>query len=249
MTRPFHFRQFTIRQERTPMKVGTDGVLLGAWADMEGAHRILDIGTGTGLIALMAAQRAPRAHVHAVEPHRPAFEEACENFSASPFSDRVAVEHVGIDTFSPDESFDLILCNPPYFLDDLPSPDPGRMAARHAGGLTPAALAEKATKWAGNGKLSTIYPPQAFAELEKQIVDRGWVLVRRAFVQPVAGKPAHRILSEFSPRALDQIPNPAEETIAIRSHGGGPYSPAYMALTSEFYLSDEDKHRRRNTRT
>lgn len=126
----FRFKQFAVRQKRSPMKVGTDGVLLGAWAEIRTAdRRILDIGTGTGLIALMMAQRAPEARITGIDIID--VSEARENAEASPWNDRLTFERTSVQKFESPEPFDLILSNPPFFVDSLTCPDNGRTTARH----------------------------------------------------------------------------------------------------------------------
>ena len=110
----FQFRQFFVGQQHCAMKVGTDGVLLGAWA--EGGTHILDIGTGTGVVALMMAQRFPSANIDAIEIDREAAGQAADNVRCSPFADRVTVTHAALQDFRPSKSYDSIVCNPPYFL-------------------------------------------------------------------------------------------------------------------------------------
>ena len=128
----FNFRQFTVRQERCAMKVGTDGTLLGAWA--HGGSSILDIGVGTGLIALMMAQRFPESHIGGIDIDHEAVEQALENVKASPFRN---IDVVEADAKSyGGSSFDAIVCNPPYFADSLQSPDMQRTIARHTVSLS-----------------------------------------------------------------------------------------------------------------
>ena len=131
----FRFKQFAVRQDRCPMKVGTDGVLLGAWAEVRpGDRRMLDVGTGTGLIALMLAQRSA-ARITAVDIDVECATQAAENFAASPWADRLDAVSVAVQRYDPVEKFDLIVSNPPYYVDSLLSPDEGRNTARHAAGL------------------------------------------------------------------------------------------------------------------
>lgn len=131
----FRFKQFAVRQDRCPMKVGTDGVLLGAWAEVRpGDRRMLDVGTGTGLIALMLAQRSA-ARITAVDVDAECATQAAENFAASPWADRLDAVAVAVRRYDPVERFDLIVSNPPYYVDSLLSPDEGRNTARHAAGL------------------------------------------------------------------------------------------------------------------
>jgi tRNA1Val (adenine37-N6)-methyltransferase len=129
----FKFKQFEIHQDRCAMKVGTDGVLLGAWAP--GGKRILDVGSGTGLISLMMAQRFPEAQVRGIDMDGEACEEAAENVAASPFADRVEIECCRLQDYHSEESFDAIVSNPPFFLNSLKNPDSKRTMARHTDSL------------------------------------------------------------------------------------------------------------------
>ena len=129
----FKFKQFEIHQDRCAMKVGTDGVLLGAWAP--GGKRILDVGSGTGLISLMMAQRFPEAQVLGIDMDGEACEEAAENVAASPFADRVEIECCRLQDYHSAESFDAIVSNPPFFLNSLKNPDSKRTMARHTDSL------------------------------------------------------------------------------------------------------------------
>src|SRR5574344_2567439 len=126
----FRFKQFSVFQERCAMKVGTDGVLLGAWAKVDAANRILDIGTGTGLVALMLAQRST-AMITAVEIDEEAAIQAEENFCQSPWANRFEVVNSDITSYETDALFDVIVSNPPYFVDSLQCPDGQRSLARH----------------------------------------------------------------------------------------------------------------------
>ena len=137
----FRFRQFTVHQERCAMKVSTDGVLLGAWTQCEGAQRVLDIGTGTGLLALMIAQRC-QARIDAVEIDPDACEQAKENFQSSPWSERLQLVAMSFQAFckTNPEPYELILSNPPYFSNSLRSADEKRNTARHNSTLLPKEL-------------------------------------------------------------------------------------------------------------
>ena len=127
----FRFKQFTINDDRCAMKVGTDGVLLGAWAEVGHSRRLLDIGSGSGLIALMAAQRCPEASVLGVEIDEEACRQARENVADSPYSQRVSILCQDVKNFRSDELFDCILCNPPFFTEDTLPDNPMRAQARH----------------------------------------------------------------------------------------------------------------------
>ncbi len=129
----FHFKQFSVAQDQCGMKVTTDACILGAFAHHQNPIKILDIGTGTGLLSLMLAQRYPEAEVHAIEVDLKAFQQAKENFSNSPFSDRLHIHHGTIQDFAINAShtFDLIAVNPPFFPDHLKSTDEARRKAFH----------------------------------------------------------------------------------------------------------------------
>ena len=127
----FQFKQFTIRQEKCAMKVGTDGVLLGAWADVTQARRLLDIGTGTGLIAIMAAQRNPELIIDAIEIDPAAFEQARENANNTPWRERIHIFQGKVQTFAPAYKYDTIVCNPPFFINSTKNPALNRTLARH----------------------------------------------------------------------------------------------------------------------
>ena len=146
----FRFKQFAVRQDRCPMKVGTDGVLLGAWAEVRpGDRRMLDVGTGTGLIALMLAQRSA-ARITAVDVDAECATQAAENFAASPWADRLDAVAVAVQRYDPVERFDLIVSNPPYYVDSLLSPDEGRNTARRTLCIGVAARRDAAIPFGGS---------------------------------------------------------------------------------------------------
>lgn len=132
MTTHFRFKQFTVRHDRCAMKIGTDAILLGAWAAAVEPERILDIGTGSGIIALMLAQRFPTANVTAVEIDLAACEQACGNFAAAPFYDRLTLTRSAVQDFRSKDQYDLVVCNPPWIQRSLKSPDAARTMARHS---------------------------------------------------------------------------------------------------------------------
>ena len=127
----FSFKQFTVRHDRCAMKVGTDGVLLGAWADVRHSRSILDVGTGTGLIALMLAQRCPQAQIVGIDIDEAAVGQALENMSASPWAERLSAQCQDVRSLCQEGCYDTIVSNPPYFVDSLKCPDEQRTTARH----------------------------------------------------------------------------------------------------------------------
>ena len=227
----FRFKQFAIEQDDVAMKVGTDGVLLGAWADCEGAKRILDIGTGTGVIALMLAQRNSQAAIHAVEIDETATRRARSNFDMSPWAERLTVENCAVQEFVPSEKFDLIISNPPYFIDSLQCPDAKRTTARHTQDLTFEELDKAVCRLlAESGRFALILPT---AEFEKYLSITQLHLVRRCDMHPTIGAATKRIMAEFAKCAVAEI---VYENITIEKATRGDYTDEYRALTKDFYL-------------
>lgn len=229
----FQFKQFTVFHDKCAMKVGTDGVLLGAWAPVEKAENILDVGTGTGLIALQLAQRSPQARIAAIEIDLAAAEQAAENVSRSPWDDRVEVICQDFRDYCPESRFDLLVSNPPYFVDALKCPDGQRCMARHTGGLNYDLLFSRSSSLLKEqGRVSIIIP----AEVEKKVVDTAWdhrlFLSHRLQVFTKPGKPCRRVLLTFG---FEMKPCKEERLCIEAAHGG--YSDEYRALTKDFYLN------------
>lgn len=233
MSRPFRFKQFQIVQEQTPMKVGTDGVMIAAWAGRENHERILDIGSGTAVTTLIAAQRFQTAKVVGIEANELAVKESRENAGNSPFSDRVEIIHCKLQSYRDLDKFDLILCNPPYFADSLKCPDKGRTDARHDDGLTLEQLIEAADKLLKqNGLFAMGYP----AEREKQVLCQaektGFKLERIVRVRGTETGQVRRILVEFSKNGEGKV---TEEEQFIEKERK-VYSEWFAELTKELYL-------------
>ncbi len=227
----FKFKQFAVEQDDVAMKVGTDGVLLGAWADCEGAKNILDIGTGTGVIALQMAQRNSEAQVQAVEIDEAAARRARANFDNSPWAERLEVAQSAVQEFEPTEKFDLIVSNPPYFVDSLLPPDAKRSTARHTHDLTFEELDNAVAQLlANNGKFALILP---VTEFEKYLTLTQLHLIRRCDVHSVEGGIVKRVMAEFVKQPTAELKH---ENIAIERGRRGDYTDDYRALTKEFYL-------------
>ena len=216
------------------MKVGTDGVLLGAWAS--GGSRILDVGTGTGVIALMLAQRHPQARVTAIDIDEGAVRQALHNVAQSPFSDRIKVlqesvqEHAGQSGNSGNAGqsglYDAIVSNPPFFIDSLQAPDRQRNMARHAETLTYAQLMQAAWRLlADNGELSVVVPFDYRRRMEDEATFVGFFPSRVCAVRTAAHKPVKRFLLAFR-----KHPCPCERTEMTLG------DEAYTLLTQDFYL-------------
>ena len=191
------------------MKVGTDGVLLGAWAAVRPQdRRMLDIGTGTGLIALMLAQRAPEAHVTGVDIDDVG--QARENAAASPWSGRVAFAQCPVQEFETPEPFDLIVSNPPFFVDSLTCPDGGRTAARHAVHLPFGDLRDAVLRLLAPGGRFAVILPTAEAERFLAVCAGRLALVRRTDVRTTPRRPAKRAAALFARRDfLNRLRRPA----------------------------------------
>ena len=230
----FQFKQFTVHQQHCAMKVGTDGTLLGAWAmASEGMCRILDIGTGTGLIALMMAQRYPQAQVTAIDIDEGAVRQAKENVSASPFADKINALKADVLTFKETEKYDSIVCNPPYFEDSLTCPDPQRTEARHTVSLGYRQLMEAAFRLLkDDGRFSLIIPSDYRERLESEAHLRGFFLSRVCSVQTTPSKAPKRYMIELTKQPVDEIDtiNGILESLPhIRTDW-------YRELTQEFYI-------------
>jgi len=230
----FRFKQFVVYQDRCAMKVGTDGVLLGAWADVSSAHSILDIGTGTGLIALMVAQRS-EAKITALEIDVEASQQAQENVDRSPWNNRIEVMNQSLQEFALcSRKYDRIISNPPYFNQSLKSPKEGRTMARHTDLLSYEDLLRGVVSLLDeHGVFSVILPYQekeTFIALSERY---GLHPLRIMKVLPTPTSTPKRFMAEFSFVSTSCV----ESEMVIESEGRHQYSEAYKQLTEEFYIS------------
>ncbi len=227
----FTFRQFHIEQDKCAMKVGTDGVLLGSWA--KGGKRILDIGAGTGLIALMMAQRFPDANIDAIEIDENAVIQATENVLRSPFTKQIVVKHCSLQTYSETkEKYDSIVCNPPYFVDSLKSNDNNRTVARHTDTLPFNELIKCAYQLlTPNGHFSLVLPVESYRILEPEAILNGFSVIKKVLVKTTPSKQPKRILVE-----LGKVPDEYFSTTEYLQDGAGNKSEWYKEITKEFYL-------------
>lgn len=219
------------------MKVGTDAVLLGAWADLDGATRILDIGTGSGIIALIAAQRAAgECLIDGIEIQSPDCAQAIANVAASPWSDRIQIVNTPVQAFAPPYHYDVILCNPPYFSNSLLSPASGRTIARHTVTLDYEDLAAACARLLSlNGTVSVILPAGDGAAFTVLMNNAGFVVCRSTAFRARPGKKTERILLAFRRSRMDT--NPAVQRSELELYGAGDeWSPAYRQLTGTLYL-------------
>jgi tRNA1Val (adenine37-N6)-methyltransferase len=230
----FNFKQFSINQDRSGMKVGTDGVLLGAWVDCRNAEMILDIGTGTGLIALMLAQRC-NAHIDAIEIDADSFMQADENVRRSRFADRISVAQISLQEFSRTtrHRYDLIVANPPYFTGSLKSHGAGRTAARHDDTLPRDQLIDSAhTLLKEGGRFALILPHNDAEIFADKARDKGLFCLQMVSVSPTPGKQPSRMLIELGKTGKETV----RSSLVIGGEKPGSYSESFMMLTRDFYL-------------
>lgn len=229
----FRFKQFSVRNDKSAMKVGTDGVLLGAWADVKAANSVLDIGTGTGLVALMMAQRC-NANIDAIEIDADAFAEATLNFNESPWAERMKVIHDDFITFSKDCDlrYDVIVSNPPYFIDSLVCQEEKRKNARHTSSLSYENLIECAVKLLNdNGFICLITPSDVENHLDNIIMMNNCYVANKTYIRPFLGGEVKRLLWKISKQECACVVEYME--IEKSRH---EYTDEYIALTREYYL-------------
>ena len=230
----FRFKQFEIEDSLSAMKIGTDGVLLGAWADVAEARSILDVGTGTGLVAIMCAQRNAMAQVHGIDIVEDAVVEARDNMERTAWRERLSAEHADLRTYNPDMRYDHIVSNPPFFLTTLHSPDVVRAMARHADTLTYDDLIKAAEGLLNpGGRLSVVLPTDCAQQFRRVAFERVW-LTRVTDVVTREGEAPKRTLMEF--RLSDKPLMPRAESLAIQA-ADGSYTEDYRRLTEQFYLN------------
>ena len=228
----FRFKQFGIAQDKCAMKVGTDGTLLGAWAKANNPQQILDIGTGTGLIAMMLAQRFENAQVKAIEIDANASQQAAENFQNTPWSNRLSVEHISLQGFQHPSLFDLIVSNPPYFENNLKGNNKQRTQARHTDTLSFESLIEGSTKLLSKkGSLAIILPSRSKSKMEKIAMNHQLHLNRLCWVKGTEKKAVKRALLQFSFQEYHR-----EENTLVVEKERHVYTEEYTQLCKEFYL-------------
>lgn len=227
----FKFKQFIIEQGGCAMKVGTDGVLLGAWTQVEPHQRVLDIGTGTGLIALMLAQRTA-APVTAIDVDADAVQQATQNVLASPWADRVEIKQADAQTFTAPEKYDLVVSNPPYFQQSLKCPDGRRAMARHTDSLSFHDLCACASRClTAEGSFSVVLPADAAQQFILAAATHSLWPLRKTWVVTKEGVPPKRVLMQLGHRL-----QPCAEDSLLLELPGRVRSPQYAALTREYYL-------------
>ncbi|MBN2682982.1 MAG: methyltransferase [Bacteroidales bacterium] len=232
----FQFKLFKINQDKTAMKVGTDGVLLGAWTNCNIATKVLDVGTGTGLIALMMAQRS-KAMIEAVEIEINAWLQAKTNFENSPWAYRLKVENASFQSYCDKglvKIYDLIVCNPPFFNNSYKPESPQREIARHSILLSPLDLVSGVNQLLKDeGLFSVILPFSTHKEFIEIAEKNDLFCCRITIVRPLPNLEPHRVLMEFRKQQINCI----ENSLCIETGERHQYSADYIELTKDFYLN------------
>jgi tRNA1Val (adenine37-N6)-methyltransferase len=230
--KPFKFKQFEIYQDNSAMKVGTDAILLSVWARVTKAYHILDVGTGTGIISLICAQRNDRATIEGIEIDSGGFADASLNFANSPWSNRLIAHHSDFLDFTTEKTYDVIISNPPYFTNSLRASDPSRSAARHDDSLPAQAFLEKSASLLNSeGLLAVIFPKNQFEKWESEASLHGLYPVRICNVFTLPNRESQRVLVEYKKQACDI---PEMESILIEKIPG-QLSEHFKSLTKDFF--------------
>lgn len=235
----FQFKQFTVWHQKCAMKVGTDGVLAGALAPVEGMKHILDVGTGSGLIALMLAQRCHEANIRAIEIDDDAAAQAEENFAASPWAERLQLIHGDFNEFTTETKFDLIISNPPYFTDALKNPDHQRSVARHNDTLNYHQLFLQARRLLQPTGICCIIIPTENEIFVNDMAARHHFFpqaVTHIFTKP--GKRCRRVFITYWRGEENDLYYPGEKTMQtiFLMDSKNDYTDTYRQLTKDFYI-------------
>lgn len=232
---PFKFKQFDIYQSESAMKVGTDGVLIGAWTPVLNRKNILDIGSGTGLISLMLAQRNSDASITAIEIDEDPAKQSKHNFETSRWSDRLSVEHISFQEFyeSSVAKYDLIVSNPPFFTSGNVAPEKSRAMARHNSHLSFDELLFGVEKLlSDDGDFVVILPSIGFEDFLIRANNIGLYAKSQLDIYPTPTKERVRVISVFSRKKVKTT----VESLIIEVNGRHNYSEEYINLTKDFYL-------------
>lgn len=230
---PFKFKQFEVAHDQCAMKVGVDGVLIGSWAKHHNPATILDIGTGSGLIALMLQQRYPSATITGIEPNVNAYQQALGNFKNSNFKHQPIVKQTSLADFNSIEKFDLIVSNPPFFKEAVSSDNNDRDQARQASFLPLDEIFDFANKHLSpTGTLNLVYPTNDLKQIETIATHYQLSIKRLCTILPNVEKPSKRILIE-----LGLSPSTTEKETILIETSRHQYSNEYKDLTKDFYLN------------
>jgi len=228
----FTFKQFRIMHRKSIMKVGTDGVLLGAYTDCDDARRILDIGTGTGLLCLMLAQKSS-AVIHGIDINAEAVEVAKFNAEQSRWSERIEIFHSSVQDFEPDEKYDLIVSNPPFYTTDIVAPEKGRAIARHDLTLNIKDLAMAVSRFlSAEGRCFVIYPTEQCLQFENEVAKVGLYALKRLYISSRSDTPPIRTIVEVGRKRSE----PINDSLYIENETRHDFSERYRQLTKDYYL-------------
>ncbi len=232
----FRFKKFSIQQDLCAMKVGTDGVLLGAWVDVKNRKNALDIGSGTGLISLMMAQRNEYIQIKAIEIDPAASGQCLVNFENSPWKDRLSIDNISFQEFNQSETilWDLIVCNPPYFQSGMLSDSDLRNTARHASSLSAEDLFDIAKdKCSGDCIFAIIIPKDIELQYCRVANERGWYLKKKTDVITTIGKAPQRVLLEFILTITTEV---TTDCLVVELGARNVWSDEYKNITREFHI-------------
>lgn len=229
----FQFQQFSIRQTHAALKVGTDALLLGSIAQFTNPQTILDIGTGTGVLALMCAQRFPEATIEAVELDEQACIDAAHNFSSSPFAHRLSLIQCDIKLFQSDKHFDGIICNPPYFENSQLSTDASRSRARHTQDLDFASLIAIISRTLAPSGKAWIILPESSNEKWSDLINHSTLQLAEKWL--IYGKPDKLVRNIYC--LQHEVATIQTHALTVRQ-ADGKYTQEYIALTKDFHDRD-----------
>ncbi|AZQ62837.1 methyltransferase domain-containing protein [Flammeovirga pectinis] len=230
----FKFKQFEIGQEKCAMKIGTDGMLLGAWADLSGCNTMLDIGTGSGLISLMCAQRYSELKIIGIDIDLGASEQAEENFKNSPWKERLSVKHIDFSELTLDTKVDAVVSNPPFFKDSYKANTDERTKARHSDHLTLESLFHSSAKILNKGgKLILIYPFDQVEDIYNVASENSFYIAKHCEVAHNIKKPVKRVLLEFCYQNLND--ENIVSKLYLKENNSNDFSEQYIALTNKFH--------------
>jgi tRNA1Val (adenine37-N6)-methyltransferase len=228
----FSFKQFTINQDKSAFKVGTDGVLLGAYAGLSASGNILEIGSGTGVVSIMLAQRCD-AMITTIEPDYDSFLQTTGNVARCKWHDRIRVEHTDFQNFRTTEKFDLIITNPPYFAGSLKNPDARKAVTRHNDSLSSAEILEGVLKFMKeDGCLQLIMPYAEGNVFIAEAAGYGLYCNNILKIKPLPSAEIRRLILTFSKTQKKTV----EKFLTIENGARHEFTEEYMNLTREFYL-------------
>ena len=235
MRKPFQFKQFSVQDENSAMKVGTDAVLLGAWKHPANSKSILDIGCGSGIIALMMAQKTD-SKIDAIDIDLNSIKEAKKNFANSPWSKNLSAVHASLSDFTNQSKkiYDLILSNPPFFNNSLKSPIESKNLSKHTSALTHEELLSRVKNLIStDGVFVVIIPYDQMDLFANLALIQSLYCTKKLIIFPTPQKKENRIILEFSQYKPNNV---EEENLTIRDNSGN-FTQQYKQLTRDFYLN------------